>query len=151
MDLIISKCAKSFNIIKMIYNEPSSNWRIATSSDAVYLKMMTHTTILLNDAGSCSFILAWVVFGSLTAQLRKSMQQEGCVLPRHVGILTKSQQINTMTTCRDLSRVSYKDILDMGEQIKVFTVRGTVDSNASLQHFHADYEEGEDGVTMRIM
>ena len=39
----------------------------------------------------------------------------------------------------------------MGEQIKVFIVRGTVDSNASLQHFHADYEEGEDGVTMRIM
>ena len=80
MDLIISECAKSFNIIKMIYNEPSSNWRIATSLDAVYLKMMTHTTLLLNDTGSCSFILAWVVFGSLIAQLREFIQQKGSQL-----------------------------------------------------------------------
>ena len=43
------------------------------------------------------------------------MQQEGHVLPSPVGLLTKSEQINAITTRRDLSRVSYKGILDMGE------------------------------------
>ena len=50
-----------------------------------------------------------------------------------------------MTTYRDLSRVSYKDILDMVERIKAFIGRGPGGSNASLQYFHVDYEKGENG------
>ena len=43
------------------------------------------------------------------------MQQEVHVLSSPVGLLTKSEQINAITTRRDLSRVSYKGILDMVE------------------------------------
>ena len=47
-----------------------------------------------------------------------------------------------MTIYLDLSRVSYKGILDIGEQMKVFIGRSPGSSNAFLQNFHADYEKG---------
>jgi len=80
--------------------------------------MTMHTALLPDNAGSWPFVLPWVFVNALTAQLREAMQKEGYALPSPIGILTKSKKINDMTTCRDFSRVSYKTILDMGEQIK---------------------------------
>ena len=45
-----------------------------------------------------------------------------------------------MTQCRDVSRVSYKAILEMGNQIKAFLGRSPGSSNASLLHFIVDDE-----------
>ena len=52
------------------------------------------------------------------------MQKEGYVLPSPVVLLTKSKQI-AMTTCRDLSQISYKTILDIGGKLKHFLVADT--------------------------
>ena len=113
--LIISEYTKSPNFIKINYKEPSSKRFITTLPDTVYLIMTAHTTLLPNDAVSWPFVLPCIFFNSLTTQLRKSMQQEVHVLSSPVGLLTKSEQINAITTRRDLSRVSYKGILDMVE------------------------------------
>ena len=55
--IIISKCTKSLNFVKTSYKEPSSKRLIATFLDTVYLKMMTHTAFLPNNAVSWLFVL----------------------------------------------------------------------------------------------
>lgn len=55
--LIISKCAKSLTFVKTSYKEPSSKRLITTLLDTVYLKMMTHTSFLPNNAVSWLFVL----------------------------------------------------------------------------------------------
>ena len=146
MALIILECAKNSKFIQMSYREASSRQLITTSPDTVYLKMMTHATLFTDDFRSWPFVMPWVFFNDLMAQLREATQKEGYVLPIPIGLLTKSKQINSMTICRDLSQVSYKTILDMGEQIKSFLGHGYGGSTAALQHFHMDdgTEEDED-------
>lgn len=145
MALIISECAKNLNFIKMNYREATSKRLVSTSPDTVYLKTMVHTALLPDDAGSWPFVLPWVFFNALTAQHRSAMQKDRYVLPSPVGLLIKSKQINAMAKCRNLSRVSYKAVLDMGEQIKAFFGQGKGGLNASSQHYHVNDGIEEDG------
>lgn len=57
--------------------EASSRRIIITFTHTVYLKMMTHTAILSDNAWSWPFVLLWIFANTLMAQLRDAMQQRG--------------------------------------------------------------------------
>ena len=58
------------------------------------------------------------VFNALSFQLQNQMTKDKNTLPNPVDLGTKTAQIDSMTACRDQSRVSNKSIKDISSQIQ---------------------------------
>lgn len=97
--MTIGQVAVSFNYFKMEYCNRAGNL-ITTTSDTVFDKMLDYILILPNDASEWTFCLPSVYYNSFAAKVKQEMNIDKYVVPQPLLLLTKEDQLQSMSICR---------------------------------------------------
>ena len=75
-DDIVSQSNSAMSAIKMQSREHSNRKLVTITPDRVFAKTIVHTSVLPEDTGTWTFILPWVFFNALTAELQDTMRKD---------------------------------------------------------------------------
>ena len=97
--MTIEQVQTSLNYFKMEYHDKAGKL-ITTTPDMVFNKMFDYLPILPNDAVKWTFCLPSVYYNYLSAKGRNQMTIDKYVIPQPSKLVTKEDQLQSMTTCR---------------------------------------------------
>ena len=84
---------------------------VTTTPDTVFKKMVDYVPILPNDSRKWTFCLPTMYYNALTEEVKTEMDLQGYTAPQSSLLLSKEDQIQSMSKCRAIAVQSLKKVL----------------------------------------
>ena len=101
--ITVEQINKSLGFIKIQYRDNRIDELVTTTLDTVFKKMVDYVPLLPDDATKWSCCLPSMFYNSLTQEVKTEMQIQNYQIPQTSLLLTKRDQLQSMSTCRSIA------------------------------------------------